>query len=664
MIPQRSIGSNLWRGEGIPSNSLGDDGQGYQDVLNSDYYTKISGEWVKRGAIDAAAPLDYNQTTNILDIPLADTSHGGYLSFNDWNIFNGKVSTTRSINTTLPLSGGGSLSSNRTISISQSSTSTDGYLSSINWNTFNNKQSALTFGSISSTTNGVTVGNGNNSTVGPNVTVDIQTSSGLQPGLLSSTDWTTFNIKADTNSPVFTGTPLAPTASPGTNTTQLATTAFVQSQGFVTSLTTMPTASQTSTTIVTSATTTYVTAISTSITITASSSRVYANATAVLTTSAVATVAKCRVSINGVAGQEQLVTLTALTTNYTIGVQALSAALGPGTYNVLFEIARNSGAGTVSFFEGTLGAIGLQGSNSNGITQLTGDVTAGPGSGSQAATITSAAVTGAKIASATITGANIAATTITNGLIANSTINLTTKVTGTLPFANGGTGITSFANQRIPFSNGTTLAGDSMFLYNSATQQFVVGNGAGTGRISGVVLLTDINPGHIAGNFYSRTTTNACLQGQNENTLPTLSLINAGGTGGASISTGFNRGTLIARTQSLSGDTIFNINTNGYTGSAFTTGNSGGMSIVASENTVAGSQGGELVLSTTPNGSNAAVERLRIKNSGESIFAKAIATAQYTTVNKLALTPSAGWVVFDTTLNKLSYYDGSNWINI
>lgn len=34
--------------------------------------------------------------------------------------------------------------------------------------------------------------------------------------------------KADSNSPTFTGTPLAPTASAGTNTTQLATTAFVQ----------------------------------------------------------------------------------------------------------------------------------------------------------------------------------------------------------------------------------------------------------------------------------------------------------------------------------------------------------------------------------------------------------------------------------------------------
>jgi hypothetical protein len=37
--------------------------------------------------------------------------------------------------------------------------------------------------------------------------------------------------KADSNSPTFTGTPLAPTASLGTNTTQLATTAFVLANG-------------------------------------------------------------------------------------------------------------------------------------------------------------------------------------------------------------------------------------------------------------------------------------------------------------------------------------------------------------------------------------------------------------------------------------------------
>jgi hypothetical protein len=42
---------------------------------------------------------------------------------------------------------------------------------------------------------------------------------------------TAINSKANTNSPSLTGTPLAPTASAGTNTTQIATTAFVLANG-------------------------------------------------------------------------------------------------------------------------------------------------------------------------------------------------------------------------------------------------------------------------------------------------------------------------------------------------------------------------------------------------------------------------------------------------
>ena len=53
-----------------------------------------------------------------------------------------KVNTTLTISTTAPLSGGGDLSANRTLSISQASGSTDGYLSSADWSTFNGKQAA------------------------------------------------------------------------------------------------------------------------------------------------------------------------------------------------------------------------------------------------------------------------------------------------------------------------------------------------------------------------------------------------------------------------------------------------------------------------------------------------------------------------------------------
>ena len=82
-----------------------------------------------------------------------------------------------------------------TFNIPTASASARGLLSSSDWSTFNNKQNALTFGSISTTTTGVTVGSGSNSTVGPNVTVNIQTASSGVQGLLSGTDWTTFNAK-------------------------------------------------------------------------------------------------------------------------------------------------------------------------------------------------------------------------------------------------------------------------------------------------------------------------------------------------------------------------------------------------------------------------------------------------------------------------------------
>jgi len=59
-------------------------------------------------------------------------------------------------------------------------------------------------------------------------TFNLPTASATNRGALSSTDWTTFNDKAPTSSPAFTGVPTAPTAASGTSTTQIATTAFVQ----------------------------------------------------------------------------------------------------------------------------------------------------------------------------------------------------------------------------------------------------------------------------------------------------------------------------------------------------------------------------------------------------------------------------------------------------
>jgi len=51
------------------------------------------------------------------------------------------VPTTRQINTTAPLTGGGDLSADRTIGITQATAGTDGYLTAADWTTFNAKMS-------------------------------------------------------------------------------------------------------------------------------------------------------------------------------------------------------------------------------------------------------------------------------------------------------------------------------------------------------------------------------------------------------------------------------------------------------------------------------------------------------------------------------------------
>lgn len=58
--------------------------------------------------------LSANRT---ISIPKATSSADGYLSSADWSLFDGKVSPTRAVNTGLGLTGGGNLSSDRTIAI-------------------------------------------------------------------------------------------------------------------------------------------------------------------------------------------------------------------------------------------------------------------------------------------------------------------------------------------------------------------------------------------------------------------------------------------------------------------------------------------------------------------------------------------------------------------
>ncbi len=616
----------------------------------------------------AGLPISGGGTTPNITIQQATTSQDGYLSATDWNTFNNKVSVTRLINTTAPLSGGGDLSADRTLSISQSTTSTDGYL--------------------------------------------------------SSTDWNTFNNKAPTNSPAFTGVPTGPTASVGTSTTQLATTAFVLSQGFQGATGSMPFAHQSSTSVVTNATSTYSTAISTTIVVTAASAPVYAKATGTFTvTGAVPTVLKYRVSVNGVAGQEQLLSLTALTTNYTAAVQYISAALGPGTYTILFEIARNSGTGTVSFFEGTLDAIALQGTESNGITQLTGlGLSAGPGAGLQSLTgtltlagggtnaslvatnggvvysgasalaISAAGSTGQLLRSAgaaapTWTTATFPATTtinqilyssaanvisglatantgalvtnstgvpsITSGAVANRVLRTNgttvsfaqvaaaTDILGVLTVANGGTGSSSFANQRIPFSNGTVLTTDPLFLWDTTNTRLQVGGGGGTATAN---IITGAGGTHANLNSYQYgTNNNIQAVSQNNNYDISMVKLSATNTLGVLIGGQFGRGNIAAPAQSLNGDILMTMAAAGTLATGATAnGFSGAIGFTATEDTTATANGADMTFATTVNGTTTIIERLRIKNSGETQLTNSHLKSIQATIPTIVANASAG----------------------
>lgn len=143
-------------------------------------------------------------STHTFNLPSASATNRGLLTSSDWNTFNNKQSALSygsfsSTNSAITITNGtnSTVGPNTSINIQDATASQKGLLTSTDFNTFNNKQSALTFGNISSTNTAITFLNGNSSTVGPNVSLNIQNATSSQLGLLTSTDWNTFNNKKD-----------------------------------------------------------------------------------------------------------------------------------------------------------------------------------------------------------------------------------------------------------------------------------------------------------------------------------------------------------------------------------------------------------------------------------------------------------------------------------
>jgi hypothetical protein len=152
------------------------------------------------GPLTGGGDLSSNRT---LSITQSSTSSDGYLSSTDWNIFNTKLSATRSISTTGPLAGGGDLSANRTFSILQATSTSDGYLSQADWTIFNTKQAALGFTPVNKAgdtlTGNIFATNLSGTNTGDESTASVKAKIGAATstldGYLTFGDWVIFNAK-------------------------------------------------------------------------------------------------------------------------------------------------------------------------------------------------------------------------------------------------------------------------------------------------------------------------------------------------------------------------------------------------------------------------------------------------------------------------------------
>lgn len=197
--------------------------------------------------IDSTSYLTTGSPSGTIKIALGIETDGIIVISNSGSSGGGGGSVTN-IATSTPITGG-PITSTGTIGITQATTGTDGYLSSIDWNTFNNKQATgnyitdltgdVTASGPGSVTAALSTVNSNIGSFGSGAQVAVFTVNGK--GLITAASNTSIQIaesqvtdlisdlalKAPLASPALTGIPTAPTASANNNSTQIATTAYV-----------------------------------------------------------------------------------------------------------------------------------------------------------------------------------------------------------------------------------------------------------------------------------------------------------------------------------------------------------------------------------------------------------------------------------------------------
>jgi hypothetical protein len=182
-----------------------------------------------------AQTIKIKNSSVVAKVPLVGDLAYGEIAL---NYADGKIYYKKSDNTIQSISGGvasvsgtapvvSSGGATPAISIPVATTSVSGYLSSTDWTTFNAKQAALGFTPYNATNpSGYTTNTGtvtsvaaltlgttgtdvtstvSNGSTTPVITLNLPTASASNRGALSAADWLTFNDKAPTASPTFTG---------------------------------------------------------------------------------------------------------------------------------------------------------------------------------------------------------------------------------------------------------------------------------------------------------------------------------------------------------------------------------------------------------------------------------------------------------------------------
>jgi len=162
-----------------------------QKLSISDTLNMLSGYVRKSRTIATTSPLSGGGSLNgdlTLSMPVSSNVASGYLSSSDWLMFYNKANNTISINANLGgganLSGGGNLTTSRTITIPKATTSVDGYLSATDYITFAGKQGALTAISPIQISGSL---------------LSSRKASATDSGYLSTIDWNNFNNKLSTS---------------------------------------------------------------------------------------------------------------------------------------------------------------------------------------------------------------------------------------------------------------------------------------------------------------------------------------------------------------------------------------------------------------------------------------------------------------------------------